>query len=231
VAVADIAIDAARSVVEEARASGLTAVAIEADVAIEDATENMIGATVAEFGRLDILHNNAGAVGRKQLKADQHVLDMEVETWDTAMAINARGPMLACKHAIPVMLKTGGGSIVNTASVAGMRGDRVRTAYGCSKAALLALTFYVASSYGKQGIRCNAISPGLVMNPAIAARRTPEQLEQALYHYASPRLGTPDDVAALVAFLASDESGFINGQNVALDGAMSVHLPTMGEYV
>jgi NAD(P)-dependent dehydrogenase (short-subunit alcohol dehydrogenase family) len=231
VVVADIRMEAAQAVAHELDSGGSRVIAVEVDLAEESSIKSMIDSTIGKFGRLDVLHNNAGATERKQLKADQMVTDMEAEVWDTAMRINARAPMLACKHAIPKMLETGGGSIINTASIAGLRGDAVRTAYGCSKAALIMLTVYVASSFGRQGIRCNAISPGLIMNPAIAQRRGPEVLEKLLRHYASPRLGEGGDVAALVAYLASDESAFVNGQNISVDGAMSMHLPSMGEYV
>lgn len=230
VAVADIAAAAAHAAAEEIRSAGGQAIPVAVDLTDEESIEAMVAGTLDEFGRLDVLHNNAGATGREQLKNDRLVTTMPTAIWDNAMSVNVRGPMLACKHAIPAMLEAGGGSIINTASVAAFRGDSVRVAYGCSKAALLALTIYVASSFGKSGIRCNAVSPGIIMNPAVRARRSTTDLENVLRHYPSPRLGEPEDLAALVAYLASDESVFVNGQNISLDGAMSVHVPSMNEY-
>ena len=133
---------------------------------------------------------------------------------------------MGCKHAIPHMLAGGGGSIVNTASVEGVVGRRVRAAYGASKAGVVLLTKSVASQYGPRGIRCNAVAPGLVLTPALAHHYTPEQIEASLAIYPMPRLCAPEDVAHAVLFLASDEAAFVNGTTLMVDGGATSYLPT-----
>jgi len=142
-----------------------------------------------------------------------------------------RGTMLGCKHAIPRMLANGGGSIVNTSSCAGQFGDLNRVAYGVSKAGIDSLTRYVATLYGKQGVRCNAIAPGVVDTPALAANVPIEQVEMFLRSAVTPTLGKPDDIARVVVFLASDASGFITGQVINVDGGMTMHNPLYGELI
>ena len=135
--------------------------------------------------------------------------------------------MLGCKHAIPVMLKTGGGSIIHSTSGFGAQGDQTLTAYAASKAALIALSRSVAAQYGKQGIRSNAIQIGLVVNPN-AQHSMPAEVKQIILdEHLTPELGTPRQVADVVAFLASDESSFITGHTLAVDGGFSSHVPTL----
>jgi NAD(P)-dependent dehydrogenase (short-subunit alcohol dehydrogenase family) len=143
------------------------------------------------------------------------------------MAINARGTMLVCKHAIPVMIAGGGGSIVNISSGQSLSGDLTNVAYSAGKAAVNTLTRHVATTFGDRGIRCNAIAPGLVLTPALDAGM-PEPLrplfvEQCLV----PRLGEPRDVAETVLFLASDAAAYISGQILSVDGGILSHIPTV----
>jgi NAD(P)-dependent dehydrogenase (short-subunit alcohol dehydrogenase family) len=133
---------------------------------------------------------------------------------------------MGCKHAIPHMLARGGGSIVNTASVEGIAGRRVRATYGASKAGVVLLTRSVAVQYGPRGIRCNAVAPGLVLTPALKHHYTPEQVEASLAIYPMPRLCAPEDVAHAVLFLASDEAAYVNGATLMVDGGATVYLPT-----
>jgi len=148
--------------------------------------------------------------------------------WQRTFAVNLLGPALGCKHAIPRLLERGGGAIVNTSSAAGKVGDLTRSAYGASKAALESLTRHVATQYGKRGIRCNAIAPGVIATPALAANVPPAQI--ALYErsHLTPRLGRPEDVAAAVVFLASDDGAFVTGQTLRVDGGLLAHHPTIG---
>jgi NAD(P)-dependent dehydrogenase (short-subunit alcohol dehydrogenase family) len=133
---------------------------------------------------------------------------------------------MGCKHAIPHMLARGGGSIVNTASIEGFFGRRVRAAYGASKAGVVLLTKSVAAQYGPRGIRCNAVAPGLVLTPALAHHYRPEQIEASLAIYPMPRLCAPEDVANAVLFLASADAAFVNGTTLMVDGGASIYLPT-----
>jgi NAD(P)-dependent dehydrogenase (short-subunit alcohol dehydrogenase family) len=151
---------------------------------------------------------------------------MDVSVWDDLMRINLRGTMLCCKYAIPHLRARGGGSIINTASGAGHAGMLSHTAYGTSKAGVIMLTKYVATQHGKEGIRCNAISPGLVVTPATAENYAASGVgEMMLRHHLTPRLGKPEDIANAVVFLASDESAFVTGETLAVDGGSLAHQP------
>ena len=165
VVVADISAAAANDTVELVRSADGRAVAIEVDVSVEADVARMVGTAVERFGRLDVLHSNAAVQGLD----DHDLVDLDVDVWDRKMAVNARGVMLGCKHAVPVMRGAGGGVIVNTASVSGLVGTDEKAAvaqegerdaaYGSSKAAIIGLTRYVATMYGHEGIRCNSVAP------------------------------------------------------------------------
>ena len=159
VVVADLDGPGAEKVVAEIEAAGGKALARVVDVSREDAVREMIAAAVDTWGGLDILHNNAAALGPASPGRDMDVASMDVEIWDRTMAVNLRGVMLGCKHAIPAMLERGGGAIVNTSSGSAQRGDLAIPAYAVSKGGVDTLTRYVATQYGKRGIRCNAIAP------------------------------------------------------------------------
>jgi NAD(P)-dependent dehydrogenase (short-subunit alcohol dehydrogenase family) len=221
VAIADINEPGARAL---ARELGDKAIAIAFDAEDTSSIEGMITQAVERFGRLDVLHNNAALVAPDILAADLPVVDIGFDLWDRVMAGNLRAYMAGCKFAIPHMIKNGGGAIVNTASGAAFRGGLARTAYGVSKAGIVALTYYVATQYGKDGIRCNTVSPGSVPGPRRLA--TPSPLRDALRpHLLTGRFGEPEDIANLVCFLASDEAGFITGQVYACDGGMTTQQP------
>jgi NAD(P)-dependent dehydrogenase (short-subunit alcohol dehydrogenase family) len=223
VVVADINLDGANETVELVSAAGGQAIAQRADVADEASARDMVEAAIVAYGRVDGLHNNAanGFV----VPYDNDVVSMDVAVWDASMATNVRGPMLGCKYAIPHMLKSGGGSIVNTSSNSGQMGDLLRVAYGVSKAGVDSLTRYVATMYGKQGIRCNAISPGVVATPALVNHVSKVELDMFEAHHLTPYMGKPEDIAAVVAFLMSEDSRFITGQVINVDGGMLAHTP------
>ena len=155
---------------------------------------------------------------------DTTPVDIPIEIWDEIIDVNLRGYLLGCKYAIPHMIARGGGSIVNTASNSGIAGDLARVAYGTSKGGIITLSKYVATQYGKQNIRCNSISPGVVLTPALEAT-VPGLKEVIQRHILTPEFGTPDDIAALVAFLASDESRYITGENISISGGGLSHQP------
>lgn len=217
VAVADINIDGARGVAGEL---GGNAQAFAYDAREEQTIAELVESVVGHFGRIDILHNNAGAVSR----TDTTVVDTPLETWDAAMALNTRAYFAGAKSAIPHMIANGGGVIVNTASSSGLAGQTVQTAYGSSKAGVIALTQYIATQYGRDNVRANSVSPGIVLTPAILTA-VPQLGDIMGPTLLTGFLGAPEDIAATVAFLASDDARYITGQNVCVDGGMFAHAP------
>ena len=203
--------------------AGGVASAQEADVSDEASVAAMVADAVGRFGSLQLLHNNAADV--VIIQHDIDVTTMDVDVWDRTMVVNLRGPMLGCKYAIPHMLAAGSGSIVTTSSAAGTFGDLSRVAYGVSKAGINSLTRYVATLYGKQGIRCNAIAPGVVKTPALTANVPPDELALYERNHLTPDMGEPQHIADVVAFLLSDEAAFITGQVVNVDGGLTCHTP------
>jgi NAD(P)-dependent dehydrogenase (short-subunit alcohol dehydrogenase family) len=186
-------------------------------------------AAVSHFGGLDILHNNAADSDPMLMSRDLSVTELTSEVWDRTMRVNLRGPMLGCKYAIPHMIERGGGAIINTSSASGLTGDTSRSAYAASKAGLQSLTQSVAVQYGKQGVRCNAIAPGIIATPALHANVPSEQVEVYAGSTMTARLGVPEDIAATVVFLASDAAGFITGQILSVDGGLLAHHPAVSE--
>ncbi len=224
VAVVDIDGDRASTVAGDIEADGGAALAVPADLSQESEVVGAIHATVSRFDGLDIVHNNAALTESAFLSRDTRVTDLDLEVWERTMAVNLRSQMLTCKHAIPEMVRDGGGSIINMSSGASIKGDRTRTAYGVSKAGVNTLTMYVASGYGKEGVRVNTIVPGLVITDAVRAHLTESMLEGLGRMILVPEPGEPEDIANLVLFLASDESRYITGQMIAIDGGMSAHI-------
>jgi NAD(P)-dependent dehydrogenase (short-subunit alcohol dehydrogenase family) len=227
VTVADIDGDKAEQVAQEIRQAGGQALGHWVDIGEEDAVRALVDAAVERFGGLDVVFNNAAILGTPEVFDDalKPVLDISTDVWDTTMRVNLRGPWLVCKYAIPRMVAGGGGSIVNTASLAAEATMPVSGAYSVSKGGVNTLSKVIATQYGRQGIRCNAINPGL-----IETRHLPEEYGAVIVrHNLVPRLGVGDDMAALVVFLASDESGYITGQALTIDGGFHAHGPTWAE--
>jgi NAD(P)-dependent dehydrogenase (short-subunit alcohol dehydrogenase family) len=224
VVVADIDGDGAEAVAGAIRREGGEAVASTTDVSREDDVRAMVDAAIARFGALHVLHNNAAITAAEHLARDGTVVDMEVDVWDRTLAVALRGAMLGCKHAVPHMIEAGGGSIVNTSSNSGLSGDLTLTAYSAAKAGINTLTLSVATAFGRQGVRCNAVAPGFIMGPSASA--VPSALIEVLEkNNLLPRLGVPDDIANVVVFLASDASSFVTGQVIKVDGGQLSHLP------
>ncbi|MBP6504823.1 MAG: SDR family oxidoreductase [Rhodoferax sp.] len=227
VAVVDINGAAAEAVAESIRAGGGKAIGVSTDVSQEADVKAMVETVVAHFGRIDVLHNNAAILNMEQRQKDRDVIHMDVDAWDRAMAVNLRGAMLCCKHAIPEMLKLGRGSVIFATSGLGAQGDVTLSAYAASKAGLMMLAKSVAAQYGKQGVRSNALQIGLA--PAENAHETmPAALLNIIReNHLTPELGTPRQIADVVAFLASDESSFITGTTIVADGGFGSHTPSM----
>jgi NAD(P)-dependent dehydrogenase (short-subunit alcohol dehydrogenase family) len=230
VLIADLNLAGAEEVAAGIRSSGGEALACRTDVAEEPDVKAMVALAVDKFGGVDILHNNAGAVGPDVLGRDSDVISMDVDVWDKTMAVNVRGVMLGCKYAVPPMLERGRGSIVNASSVSALAGSGGRFAYGTSKGALISLTKYVATAYGQRGVRCNALAPGLIMTPATVRNLPPDQFAVYEQNVLAARLGQPEDIAQAVLFLASDASVYINGQTISVDGGMLAHQPYYAQF-
>ncbi len=224
VTIADIDEASAAATVELIRADGGTARAQVTDVAEPDEVEQMVADTVDAYGGLDLLHNNAAAI---QLNlTDQDVVTMPLETWHTALRVNLDGVMLGCRFAIPAMLERGGGSIVNTASVAATYGSKSLAAYGTSKAGVIALTRYVATAYADRNIRVNAVAPGVVVDRDLQeALGGPfgDTLASISADHLVGRPGYPEEIATAVTYLLSDDAAFVTGQTFTIDGGYTTH--------
>lgn len=225
VVVADINIAGAERVAADIRASGGEAMAHPVDLADEASIVVLIAATVAAYGRIDVLHNNAANTGAAQMTRYGALTAMEPEVWDAAFAINTRGTMLMTKHAVPHMIAGGGGSIINTSSGVSILGDPLNPANSASKAAVNALTRNTATQFGRANIRCNAVLPGLVLSPVARAQMTDAQLAMIQRHVLLPRASVADDIAGGVLWLASDLAAFVTGQIISIDGGICHHGP------
>jgi len=217
VVVGDIAEDAAQSTAERVAAAGGTATHVSFDLADPGSVSGLIDSAATTYGGVDLLFN-VGA-DMSTIRVDTDVVEIEFDVWDRVMAVNLRGYVAALKYAIPAMLERGGGAIVNMSSAAAFQGEPARPAYATAKAGIGALTRHVASRWGKEGIRCNAVAPGFTATEVIrSVPQWPELQAGALKRIRGTRVGDPDDIAALVAFLLSAEGEWINGQVVNIDG-------------
>ncbi|MBB3982799.1 NAD(P)-dependent dehydrogenase (short-subunit alcohol dehydrogenase family) [Sphingobium fontiphilum] len=226
----DILADRVEDTAAAMRARGLRAEASVFDLTDEDDIARAVGAIAARHGRIDIVHNNAAFQTTEQRARDLDVMNLPADAWDKAFAVNARGPMLLCKHVLPTMIAGGGGSIIHSASGFGLLGEMTLTAYGASKAALINLGRFIATQYGKQGVRSNVIAIGFVLSET-AVETTPQAVKDVLLaHHLNPELGSPRDIAHVVAFLASDDSRFINGALIPVDGGFTAHQPSMVDF-
>jgi NAD(P)-dependent dehydrogenase (short-subunit alcohol dehydrogenase family) len=228
VVLADINVAGAETVAAEIRAAGGDAIAHNLDLGDEASIKVLIDDTLKHYGKLEILFNNAAETRVTTMQNDAAIQFMDADIWDGIFRINARGTMLMIKHALPALLASGNASIINTSSGASLRADLFRAAYASSKGAINVLTQYVAAQYGKRGVRCNVISPGLVVTENT---REGQAHNFALYekHHLTPRLGLPEDIAAMATFLGSDEGRFITGQIIPVDGGISTHFPHVAE--
>lgn len=229
VGVADINDTAAKAVAEEIADAGGTALPLHLDISVEDDFKSAIGTMVESHGRLDIMHNNAAFTSPDALAADTDILEIPNAIWDQVFAGTVRGTMHGCRHAILAMRKQGGGVIVNTASMYGVDAFYKMPAYSVSKAAVVHLTKQVATAFGREGIRCNAVAPSMINTPLLEAVVPKEFIEMNVEATLTGYLGTADDVAQAVAWLASDEARYITGQVIRVDGGSTAHLATYAD--
>jgi NAD(P)-dependent dehydrogenase (short-subunit alcohol dehydrogenase family) len=217
VVVGDPADGGGRHTAEDITSAGGIAIPALFDFAERDSIQVLFDTATTTYGGVDLLFN-VGA-DMSTLRGDTDVVDIDLDIWDRTMTVNLRGYMLSMKHAIPLLLARGGGVIVNMSSAAAFQGEPARPAYATAKAGIGALTRHVASRWGKEGIRCNAVAPGFTATEAIrSAPQWPDLQASALKRIRGTRVGETADVAALVAFLMSDDGGWINGQVLNIDG-------------
>lgn len=200
---------------------GHRAIGVEVDVSDEDQVRAMVEATTYAFGGVDGLHANAAAT--HLVRTDGLLTELSRAEFEQAFQVNVIGVWLCAKHVIPSMLTRGGGSIVATASLAAVYADMDKTAYGVTKAGLGQLMRAVATQFGKQGIRANTILPGLITHQRM---QMPDSFrEPILPQVLTPRFGNAESIGSLVAYLFSDESFYLQGQCIQVDGGMTAHSP------
>lgn len=223
VLVTDLAGTRLEEVAKEIRNAGGEVVVHPADLSCESEIEGLIKAALEAFGGIDALVNVAALM--EGIQNDRDLVEMDADYWDRALAINLRGSMLACKHAIPAMLERGGGAIVTFGSTAGTRGDIGLFAYSATKAALASLARSIAATYGKQGIRANCLCPGNVWTPETKEMMPADMLDMMERTRLTPRMGIPEDIGNMAAFLISDRAEYVTGQTIMVDGGGTSHQP------
>ena len=210
----DILDESGKQVEAEIHEAGGEATYVHLDVTREDDWRTAVNTAIERYGKLDILVNNAGILIRKGIE------DTTEEDWDRIMGVNAKGAFLGTKHAIPAMRQAGGGSIVNISSTAGLVASPSGSAsYTASKGAVRLLTKSTAVQYAKEGIRCNSIHPGPIDTDMIQETLTdPAKLEERMQRLPMGRVGTADEIAYGVLYLASEEASFVTGSELVIDG-------------
>lgn len=210
----DILMDELKETVDGILAQGFEAIAVEQDVSSEESWKQTIQKTIDTYGQLNVLVNNAGIVAFNQVE------DLDLEDWNKVMSVNATGSFLGMKHVIPEMKRSGGGSIVNISSVSGIIGYGY-AAYNASKGAIRAVTKSAAVHYAKDKIRVNSIHPGVIITPLSKPLLQDEKYREEFYSMTLlPYLGETEDVAYGVVFLASDESKYMTGSELVIDGGL-----------
>jgi NAD(P)-dependent dehydrogenase (short-subunit alcohol dehydrogenase family) len=199
------------------------AIAIPFDLSSEDSIAALMAATRERFGGLSILCNNAAITRGAVMDRDNAVHALPTEVWQRVFAVNATGTMQMIKHALPMLIEAHDSAIVNIGSGASQAGDVFRPSYAASKAAIDALSRSVATQYGKVGVRCNVVSPGMIVTENALTMHTDQSLGMIERHTLTPYLGRAEDIAAMVALLASEEGRFITGQTICVDGGYLSH--------
>ena len=219
VAIGDLYDQKAQLVVDQIHREGGRALAVRLDVGDDLSAEAFVKQAADTFGGVDLLDHNAA---KTDFQHDLDALSVDLEAWDSVHRVNEKGALHLARHAIPIMIERGGGSIVNISSGSASIGERSRVAYGASKAGVEQLTRHLANRYGQDGIRANAVAPGFIVTES-AERGVPQSMRDVLAAQ-NPlrRLGTPDDIANVVVFLLSDKASYINGQVIHVDGGTQI---------
>jgi NAD(P)-dependent dehydrogenase (short-subunit alcohol dehydrogenase family) len=221
VVVADIDAAAAARVAESISSGGASVVSLAFDIADEDSVGELFEEVSRVFGGVDLLHNVAADLSPETIGRDTNLLEVDLAVWDRTLHVDLRGYVLTMRAAIPIMLERGGGAIVNTSSAAAFLGEAIRPAYAAAKAGINAVSRHVANRWGREGIRCNVVAPGLVLTQT-ATEAVRDDLAKRIRRNPSGLLGTPDDIAASVAYLLSSDAAFINGQVISVDGGITM---------
>jgi NAD(P)-dependent dehydrogenase (short-subunit alcohol dehydrogenase family) len=198
--------------------TGGQAVPYPVDVTDDASVGDMVETAVREFGRLDVLCNHVGGTDPRK---DLDLLRLDMAEFSRAVDLNIRSTLTGSRYAVPHMIKAGGGSIINTVSVAALVGDVIQISYGAVKAAVVNITKSIAVQYGPQSIRCNAVAPGAIMTPALLDNLPAGVIEALKGYNALPYLGAPEDIGYAMLFLASEESRYLTGQLLVVDGGMT----------
>lgn len=222
VVVGDLNEAAAQAVVDRITGAGGEAIAVQFDVSNDDAVAALVHAGVDAFGGIDACHANAADLSVPVIMGDTDALDVDLDIWDRTMQVNLRGFLLCTRHVVPELLRRGGGAIVYTSSAASFVGEPARPSYAAAKSGVNALMRHVASKWGKQHVRANAIAPGLVVSDQMSEVIPKDMQDRTLKGTRSWRLGHPRDIAAMVAFLLSDDGEWINGQVISVDGGVTL---------
>ena len=212
--------ESAAQVADAITAAGGRALALRLDIVDEASVIAAVQAAVEWSGGLDAMHVNAANMTPEVITNDSDVTAIDLDVFDATVRVNLRGTLLCTRHAVPALLAQGGGALVYTSSAAAFVGEPERPAYAMTKTGLHALVRHVATRWGREGIRANAVAPGPVPSEAVLPYLDEAMLDGMRAALHSPRLGRPDDVAALVAFLVSDDGEWINGQVINVDGGM-----------
>ena len=216
VVIGDVLEDLGAQLVSELNENGGRGLFVKLDVTRESDWKNAVRLTVERFGELNVLVNNAG------IYRITPIVETTEEEWELVMAVNSKGVFLGTKHVVPAMQKAGGGSIINFSSTAGLVGSARGSAYGTSKGGVRLFTKYTAIQHAKDGIRANSVHPGPIDTDMIADNlSTPEGRAQSIARIPLGRIGTPQDVAYGALFLASDESSYITGAELVIDGGFT----------
>lgn len=225
VVVSDLDLAGAEKVVDSIREAGGDALAVHLDAMQEPSIRALIDTAHKTYGRIDVLYNNVGFTDGKR---DNTVTGMDWDYWDTVIQLNLKSSVYAVRCALPIMIEGGGGSIINTSSMAAVQGMTQPTMYATAKSGLMAFSRSVAVQYGAKGIRCNTIAPGMIMTTRAPNWPKP-MLEVFRKHTPVPRFGLPEDIGHLVVYLASDESGYVTGQLFQVDGGVGILNPTTAD--
>lgn len=219
VVVADVNDDGGNQTVSEIKEAGGKAVYVRADVSKAAECEAMIAAAEREFGKLNIMFNNAGVM----LSDDDDAINTEESVWDTTMAVNVKGVFFGCKYGIPALRRAGGGSIINTASFVALLGAATpQLAYTASKGAVLSMTRELATIHARENIRVNALCPGPLRTELLMKfLNTEEKKQRRLVHIPMGRFGEAKEMAYAALYLASDESSYVTGSEFVVDGGIT----------